>query len=179
MSDPFVGEIRMFGGNFPPQGWLFCQGQTLAISDYGTLFALIGTTYGGDGQTTFNLPNLASRVPVHAGTLSGTSYPLGATGGTEAVTLTTQQLPVHTHPVTAAGVTGNAAAPSASAVLSDMGPSGTTSPPVYGPYSAGSTVTLNGQTVQPVGGSGSHSNIQPYLAINFIISLYGIYPSQN
>lgn len=174
--DPYVGEIRMFGGNFAPVGWALCNGQTLSISENDVLFNLIGTTYGGDGQQTFNLPNLQSRVPVHMGTSgAGTVYQLGAMAGTETVTLTTQQMPAHSHPVKAAGVAGNINVPAIDTVLSDMGAA--TSPPVYGAYSAGNTVALNSQTIMPAGGNQPHGNVQPNLAINFIISLYGIYPS--
>src|SRR5215470_10319820 len=98
MPEPFVGEIRMFAGNFAPAGWMLCQGQTLAISEYETLFNLIGTTYGGDGQTTFNLPNLSSRVPIHQGTGGGSTYVIGELAGVETVTLTVSQIPQHTHP---------------------------------------------------------------------------------
>src|ERR1700712_2950442 len=109
LSDPYIGEIRMFGGNFAPNGWLFCQGQLLSISDYDTLFNLLGTTYGGDGQQTFGLPNLQSRLPLH----QGPGYPLAALGGAESVTLTTNQLPIHTHQANAASASaGNS--PSAS-----------------------------------------------------------------
>src|SRR6185295_9718082 len=102
MPEPYVGEIRMFAGNFAPNGWMFCEGQTLPISENDVLFQLIGTTYGGDGEETFNLPNLASRVPIHMGTgPDGTTYQLGEMAGTEQETLTTQQIPIHTHPMLA------------------------------------------------------------------------------
>src|SRR5437660_3101151 len=100
MGQSYVGEIRMFAGNFAPAGWMLCQGQLLPISENETLFNLIGTTYGGDGQTTFALPNLSSRVPMHAGTLSGQTFQLGENAGTETVTLTTNQIPIHSHPAT-------------------------------------------------------------------------------
>src|SRR3954470_5084809 len=113
MAQPYVGEIRLFAGNFAPNGWMFCQGQPLPISEYETLFQLIGTTYGGDGQQTFNLPDLSSRVPIHMGTgPDGTTYQLGEMAGTEEETLTTQQIPNHTHPLTASQSSGVASNPS-------------------------------------------------------------------
>lgn len=165
MSDPYVGEIRMFGGNFAPNGWQFCQGQLMSISDYDTLFNLIGTTYGGDGQNTFGLPNLASRIPLH----QSSGYPLGATGGAESVTLLTQQLPSHSHPALA-NSTGTTNSPT-NAVWA----SGTTTE-----YStAAPTATMSPAALSVAGGGQPHDNMPPYLAINFIISMYGIYPSQS
>src|SRR3954466_3975334 len=121
MAQPYVGEIRMFAGNFAPNGWMFCEGAPLPISQYDVLFQLIGTTYGGDGEQTFNLPNLASRVPIHMGTgPDGTTYQLGEMAGTEQETLTVQQIPNHTHPLTASTATGNAASP-IGAVLATTG----------------------------------------------------------
>src|ERR1051325_1449436 len=111
MPEPYVGEIRMFAGNFAPNGWMFCEGQTLPISEYEVLFNLIGTTYGGDGQSTFNLPNLSSRLPIHMGTGGRQTYQLGEMAGTEQETLTTQQIPVHTHPLTASQNSGTATNP--------------------------------------------------------------------
>ncbi|MGI8664881.1 MAG: phage tail protein [Jatrophihabitans sp.] len=169
MSDPYVGEIRMFGGNFAPNGWLFCQGQLVAISDYDTLFNLIGTTYGGDGQNTFGLPNLASRIPIHQGTASFGSYPLGAVGGAESVTLISQQLPTHSHPALASN-TGTTTSPS-NAVWA----TGTTTE--YSTQAPNTSMSM--AALSPAGGSQPHDNMPPYLAINFIISLYGIYPSQS
>lgn len=163
MSVPYVGEIRMFAGNFAPNGWLFCQGQILQIDEYDTLFVLIGTTYGGDGVTTFALPDLQSRVPVH----QGSGYPLGAAGGVETVTLTQNQLPVHSHPL------------GASAAASSTTPSGN----VWAQWadmaytSAQPTVPMSAAALIPAGGSQPHDNMPPYLAVNFIISLFGIYPS--
>jgi microcystin-dependent protein len=169
MSDPYIGEIRMFGGNFAPNGWLFCQGQLVAISDYDTLFNLIGTTYGGDGQTNFGLPNLASRVPVHMGNAAFGSYVLGQSGGVESVTLLTQQLPVHTHPAMASSLSGTATSPNAQ-VWADWGTPG---------YAPTADTQMNPAALTPAGGSQPHDNMPPYLAINFIISMYGIYPSPN
>lgn len=165
MSDPYIGEIRMFGGNFAPNGWLFCDGSLLAISDYDTLFNLIGTTYGGDGQTNFAIPNLASRVPVH----TGAGYPLNQSGGAESVTLTSQQLPTHTHVPLAANAPGTFTSPNA-AFWASWGD---------GQYStaAAPIVAMSSAALLPAGGSQPHNNMPPYLAINFIISLFGIYPS--
>jgi microcystin-dependent protein len=167
MSSPYVGEIRMFAGNFAPAGWAFCNGALVAISENDTLFNLIGTTYGGDGQSTFGLPNLQGRAPVHV----GSGFVLGQMAGTESVTLTTQQLPVHTHPMTA----------SADAANQITGNNGVLASPVslatY--FASPPDAALNPAAVLPVGGNQPHENMQPYLAINFIISLFGIFPSPN
>lgn len=175
MAQPYVGEIRMFAGNFAPAGWLFCQGQVLAISEYETLFNLIGTTYGGDGQNTFQLPNLQSRLPMHMGTLGGTTAILAEIGGVETVTLTTQQIPSHIHTMQAT------AASSAQAPTNNMpAPAGSTVAGLqaYQP-TGGATTALKNTMLQMSGGNQPHSNIQPYLCISFIISPYGIFPSQN
>jgi microcystin-dependent protein len=172
MAQPYVGEIRMFAGNFAPNGWMFCEGQTLPISENDVLFQLIGTTYGGDGEETFNLPNLASRVPMHMGTgPDGTTYQIGEMAGTEQETLTIQQIPNHTHPFTASATLGNAASPS-NAVL------GTTLAPIALYYEGAVDANMNAQAITPVGGSQPHENTQPFLCINFIISLFGVFPSQ-
>ena len=166
MSDPYIGEIRMFAGNFAPNGWLFCQGQVLSIADYDTLFNLIGTTYGGDGEVTFALPNLASRVPVH----QGPGYVLGATGGAETVNLAPNQLPVHTHP--ALGSSSAGTSPSPSGAVWDTGTTAEYS-------SAAPNLSMNPAALAPAGSGQPHDNMAPFLAINFIISLFGIYPPQN
>lgn len=171
MPEPYIGEIRMFAGNFAPAGWMLCQGQQLAISENETLFNLIGTTYGGDGEETFNLPNLASRVPVHMGTGGGSTYVIGEQSGTEQVTLSIQQIPTHTHPALATNDVASGTAPqgkvlAAGSVVSTQ-PYGTDAP----------TSPLNAGSVGPVGGSQPHENCQPFLCINFIISLFGVYPS--
>jgi microcystin-dependent protein len=159
----------MFAGNFAPAGWMFCDGQLLPISENETLFQLIGTTYGGDGQSTFQLPNLQSRVPVHMGSDAGTTYQLAETGGVESVTLTTQQIPTHTHPFVASTATGTETDPTNNLPARSLSvlPYRQT-PPV---------VNFNAQKVNPTGGSQPHENLQPYLAISFIISLFGIFPS--
>jgi microcystin-dependent protein len=170
MSNPYIGEIRMFAGNFAPLGWMLCQGQTLPISQYDALFALIGTTYGGDGQTTFNLPNLSSRVPMHQGTGGGNNYVLGQMAGQESVTLTTPQMPSHTHPMPCAASNSNSAAPAGAFC-------GATSSNAYA--SPAPNASMNPASVSSVGGNQPHDNMMPYLAINFIISLFGIFPSQS
>jgi microcystin-dependent protein len=175
MAQPYVGEIRMFGGNFAPAGWMLCEGQTMPISENEVLFQLIGTTYGGDGEETFNLPNLASRVPIHMGTgPDGTTYQIGEAAGVESVTLSVQQMPNHTHTVLA----GNAA--------SSQMPGGALFAPATSTQSGVKMygvdtplVNLNPNAVTPIGGSQPHENCQPFLCINFIISLFGVFPSQS
>jgi microcystin-dependent protein len=168
---PFVGEIRMFAGNFAPNGWMFCEGQPLPISENEVLFQLIGTTYGGDGEETFNLPNLASRVPIHMGTgPSGTTYQIGEMAGTEQETLTTQQIPVHNHPYLASNNAGTQVSPNGNVMCAS---------PTIDYYVVDTpTAAMNAAAVQPVGGSQPHENTQPFLCINFIISLFGVFPSQ-
>ena len=174
MGQPYVGEIRMFAGNFAPNGWMFCQGQTLPISENDVLFQLIGTTYGGDGQETFNLPNLASRVPIHSGTgPDGTTYQIGEMAGTETVTLTVQQIPGHNHPALATNSQGTSQSP-AGAVLATP----TTSQPNVVMYGTDSVAAMNNAAIGPQGGGQPHENTQPFLCIDFIISLFGIFPSQ-
>lgn len=175
MSQPYVGEIRMFAGNFAPAGWMLCQGQTLPISENDVLFTLIGTTYGGDGQNTFALPNLQSRVPIH---VSG-SNPIGEMAGVESVTLTTNQIPSHNHSVVTVASPGNASTPSGSTFLANEALSQPTNAFTYIPYDGAAQVQLAGQSVGMNGGNQPHSNIQPYLTINFIISLFGVFPTQN
>lgn len=162
----------MFAGNFAPAGWMFCDGQLLAISENETLFNLIGTTYGGDGQSTFALPNLQSRIPIHMGTgSSGTTYSLAEMGGVEDVTLTTQQLPIHTHPLLASTDVGNMTLPMGNVLAQSA---------AISPYLQDvSAQSMNAQSITPVGGSQPHSNMQPFLCINYIISLFGIFPSPN
>lgn len=171
MSEPFVGEIRMFAGNFAPRGWSFCDGQLLAVSQNDALFSLLGTIYGGDGQTTFGLPDLRGRLPIHAGNGPGLSERrLGSKGGAESVTLTANQMPSHTHALTgtSAGATssdpvGNAPAQGLTDYLNPRGPGG---------------LTMNEQAITQTGGSRSHSNVMPFLCVHFIIALVGIYPSR-
>lgn len=171
MSQPYVGEIRMFGGNFPPSGWMFCQGQLLPISENETLFNLIGTTYGGDGQSTFALPDLRGRLPIHQGTnpKTQTTFVLAQQGGAEEITLTVQQIAAHTHAFIASTSAASSTSP-ANALLAR---------PTASIYNAGTTpVAMAAAAITPVGGSQPHSNFQPYLCIDFIISLFGIFPHQ-
>jgi microcystin-dependent protein len=174
MADPFVGEIRLFAGNFAPAGWMFCEGQLLPISENDTLFNLIGTTYGGDGQATFALPDLRGRVPVHQGTGSGSTYTLGEAGGVEGVTVTVQQTPAHTHPLTGTNDTATVTNPGGQvpARFSQAN---------IDPYleATPGNVSLAPTAIAPVGGSQPHTNFQPYLCVNYIISLFGIYPPPN
>ena len=172
MSTPYIGEIRMFGGNFAPVGWAFCQGQLLSIAEDDALFTLIGTTYGGDGQETFALPNLASRVPVHMGQGPGLSdCVIGEVAGVEYVTLTTAHLPSHTHAQIASTNDATQSDPTGRILGGTVGHSLYVEDVVNTP--------LDGPSLGPAGGSQPHDNSPPYLVINFIISLYGVYPSQS
>ncbi|MDP4078465.1 phage tail protein [Acidovorax sp. A1169] len=166
MAQPYVGEIRMFAGNFAPAGWAFCHGQLQAISEYETLFQLIGTSYGGDGQSTFALPDLQSRAPVH----QGNGYILAETGGVETVTLTVNQIPAHNHAL-AYGV-GTQASPQGGLL-------GLTPARDFRYSSATANAQLKADVMAAAGGSQPHDNLSPYLALNFIISLFGIFPSPN
>ena len=166
MAQPYVGEIRMFAGNFAPAGWMFCEGQLLPISENETLFQLIGTTYGGDGESTFALPDLRGRIPIH----QGNSFVLAETGGTEEITLTVNQIPAHSHPFLAS-----------TSVAQDPSPLNKT----VGQVAGGGLIyiqdaidsNMSPQAITPVGGSQPHTNFQPYLCVDFIISLFGIFPS--
>ncbi len=170
MAQPYVGEIRMFAGNFAPAGWMFCSGQLLPISENETLFQLIGTTYGGDGQSTFGLPDLRGRLPVH----QGSGFVLAQTGGAEEITLTVNQIASHSHPMLASANTATQASPAGNLIAESANvqlyASGADFPP---------TVNMNPAAVSSVGGSQPHSNIAPFLCVNFIISLFGIFPSPN
>ncbi|MGH8478490.1 MAG: phage tail protein [Gammaproteobacteria bacterium] len=165
MAQPYVGEIRMFAGNFAPAGWMFCEGQLLPIAENDTLFNLIGTTYGGDGQSTFALPDLRGRIPIH----QGNGFILAGTGGAEEITLTAAQIPAHSHALLGASVNGSQASPAGGVLANST---------VIAPYAP---ETPNGAmaptAIAPVGGSQPHTNFQPYLCISFIISLFGIFPS--
>lgn len=166
MAQPYVGELRMFAGNFAPAGWELCVGQIMPISEYETLFNLIGTTYGGDGQSTFALPDLRGRVPIH----QGNNFVLAETGGVEDVTLTVNQIPSHSHGFTATSAAGTQSSPSGNRLAQSRN----VVPYINEPPSG----TLRAGTVGSVGGSQPHTNMQPYLCVNFIISLFGIFPSQ-
>lgn len=168
MGTPYIGEIRLFAGSFAPQAWKFCEGELLRIADFEELFQVIGTTYGGDGQETYALPDLRGRIPVH----QGNGSVLAETGGVEQVTLTTQQMPVHSHTFLAASNQASSFAPAgqvpAITQLATTTPYGTDNP----------VVNLHPNSVTTVGGSQPHDNFQPYLCVNFIIALYGVYPTQ-
>jgi microcystin-dependent protein len=166
VSSPFVGEIRLVGFAFAPVGWAFCDGSLLLISEYETLFNLIGTTYGGDGQNTFALPDLRSRIPVH---VTGGSYVIGQTGGVESVTLTQAQIPAHGHVPLASSSSAASTAPGGNVWAADAD----------SPYSSGApTAAMDPGAVQAAGGSQPHDNMAPFLVVNFIISLFGTFPSQ-
>lgn len=169
MSSPYVGEIRMFGGNYAPLGWALCQGQLMSISENETLFNLIGTTYGGDGQNTFALPDLRSRVPIHMGAGPGLSpNVIGERAGVETVILTAQQMPTHSH-TPMANTVGSATAPT-NGVWAN-------SPAIQFQPAPTGGVTMNVGALGVSGGNQPHENMVPYLALNFIISLFGIYPT--
>lgn len=171
MSEPFVGEIRMFAGNFAPRGWAFCDGQLLAVSQNDALFSLLGTIYGGDGRTTFGLPDMRGRIPIHAGSGPGLSpRRLGAKGGAEKVTLTVNQMPSHTHSWQATTAAAQNRSPGGNALASGTGDVFTT---------AGNLTNLKSSAISNIGGSRSHSNLQPFLCIHYIIALFGIYPSRH
>ncbi|WP_284638160.1 phage tail protein [Paenibacillus silviterrae] len=167
MSESYLGEIRMFAGNFAPQGWALCNGQLMSIAENEALFALLGTTYGGDGQTTFALPDLRGRLPIHP----STDYALGSQGGTETVTLLSNQLPVHTH-------TANAS----TAEATDVSPTNDVwAATIKAHYSNGTGQTpaaMNAGAIESIGGGQAHDNMMPTLTISFIISLYGVFPPQ-
>lgn len=165
MSQPYVGEIRMFAGNFAPAGWQFCDGSLLPISEFDTLFNLIGTTYGGDGQSTFALPDLRGRLPVH----QGNGFTLSETGGVETVTLTASQIPAHSHPFLASTSNGGSVDPAGNVLATAIGNS------VYRQIAP--TAAMAPQSIGSTGGSQPHDNFQPYLCVSFIISLFGVYPS--
>ena len=171
MSQPYVGEIRLFAGNFAPNGWAFCDGQLLSIADNVVLFELIGTTYGGDGQSTYALPDLRGRVPVHQGSNGQSNYVIGELGGAETVTLTAGQMPAHRH-----------------AMLASTSPAGATHGPaeVLGSsatmklYGTGTpNMPMDPNAITQVGGGQPHDNMPPFVALSYIVSLFGVFPSQN
>lgn len=165
MSEPFIGEIRTFGFNFPPRGWAFCNGQTLPINQNQALFALLGTMYGGNGTTTFQLPNLQGRMPIHI----GNGYTQGEAAGEAAHTLITSEMPQHTH--TANGVTTTANSPAAT--------NNTWAASAKNPYAASANATMSSNALGSLNGSQPHDNMPPYLTVSFCIALQGIFPSRN
>ena len=166
MSGPFVGEIRMFAGNFAPAGWAFCNGALIPIDQNPTLFQLIGTTYGGDGQNNFALPNLQSRLPLHV----GQGFALGQTGGAESVTLTTSQIPAHSHVPQGTTDPASQVSPAGGVWATPSSPLYNSSPPAN---------SMNPAAIGVAGGSQPHDNMQPFLVVNFILSLFGVFPSQS
>jgi microcystin-dependent protein len=166
MANPFIGEIRLFAGNFAPQGWAFCDGSLQAIAQNDVLFALIGTTYGGDGQQTFALPDLRGRVPLH----QGGGFVIGQLAGTESVTLTAAQLPAHSHSLKASSATGAAVPAGGVLAANSVSVYGTGTPPT----------SMAPQAISPaIGGGQPHNNMAPFAAVSYIISLFGIFPTQN
>ncbi len=165
MAQPYVGEVRIFAGNFAPAGWMFCDGSVLPISENEVLFQLIGTTYGGDGESTFALPDLRGRIPIH----QGNGFIQAETGGVEEVTLTVNQIPAHSHPFMASGSAANGTEPVGRVMATAL-------QDVY--VEDLTPAVMNPSSVSPIGGSQPHTNLQPYLCVNFIISLFGIFPSQ-
>ncbi len=170
-SQPLIGNIILFAGNFAPAGWMFCDGQLLPISEYETLFNLIGTTYGGDGQETFALPDLRGRLPLHMGTVGGITYQIGERDGVEQVTLLPQQMPAHSHVpmasrdgVASTSPTGNMLSAGAVTMYTN---------------SSSNPVAMASSALAPAGGSQPHNNLQPYVCINYIISLFGVFPTQS
>ena len=179
MAQPYVGEIRIFAGNFAPAGWMFCSGQLLPISENETLFQLIGTTYGGDGQSTFALPDMRGRIPVHQGQIAGQpNLILAETGGAEEVTLSLQQIAAHNHvvhaavPVNASATAVNATSPSPVGSRPALGTS-----KIYAAATVTPTVVMNNMVITGTGANQPHNNLMPYLCVNYIISLFGIFPS--
>lgn len=166
MAQPYIGEIRIFAGSFAPAGWMLCNGQLLPISENDALFVVLGTRYGGDGQETFALPNLQSRVPLH----QGNGFIAGESGGSESVTLTTNQIPAHSHPMLGSTDIANSPNPQDNVVAR--------SGQVNMFLNSAPTVAMSNQSVTPVGGSQPHTNMQPYLCLNYIISLFGRFPTQ-
>jgi microcystin-dependent protein len=168
VAQPYVGEIRMFAGNFAPVGWEFCEGQILPISDHDVLFNLIGTTYGGDGEETFALPDMRGRIPIH----QGNGFVLAETGGVDEVTLTVNQIPAHSHPLLASADVATHTNPGGQVLARPS----QANVDVY-LEGAAPAVNLAPASIAPVGGSQPHDNLQPYLCVNYIISLYGVFPS--
>ena len=165
MAQPYVGEIRLFAGNFAPAGWMFCEGQLLPISEHEVLFQLIGTTYGGNGESTFALPDLRGRIPIH----QGNGFILAEPGGAEAITLTANQIPSHTHALLASARPATASSPQG-AVFAEAEADLYTD-------EATPSASMHAASIASTGGSQPHTNMQPYLCLNYIISLYGIFPS--
>ena len=174
MADPYIGEIRLFAGNFNPTGFAMCNGQLMPISQNAALFSLIGTTYGGDGQTTFALPNLQGRLPVHMGTSAQGTYVQGQILGTETVTLTGAQIPSHTHTAYGTNTTAGTTSPAGALYAATTGTND-----LYAAATAGTLGVMAGATLASAGGSQPHDNLMPFLCVTYIIALFGVFPSQN
>ena len=169
MSQPFIGQLLLVGFNFAPAGWATCNGAIISIAENSTLFALIGTTYGGNGQTTYNLPDLRGRIPIHQGSNGVSTYVIGQTGGVENVTITVNQYPSHTHSLQGSSTAGSTSIPTNN-VLGAVSAYTTETP----------SIAMNNATIGFSGGGNQpHNNLQPYLALNWVISLFGVFPSQN
>jgi microcystin-dependent protein len=181
MSQPFVGQVIMFGGNFAPAGWMTCSGQLLPISEYETLFNLIGTTYGGDGQSTFGLPDLQGRVPIHNGQGTGlSSYVIGGASGTESVTLNSQQIPAHNHFIGIPSAPANQSVPASNTIMASENSNAPGGGNAFTYAAAGGPQTaMIASSIQASGGNQPHNNIQPVMAVTYCISLFGIFPSPN
>ena len=178
MSDPFIGQIRLFGGNFAPRNYAFCDGQLLQISQNTALFSLLGTVYGGDGRTTFGLPDLRGRAPIHAGRGPGLpDFRIGQKAGTETEVITEQQLPAHNHPLHGHNAVSTTQAPSGNSLANT--PSGGRGGGGVTPYGAANNLVAMAGGTTPTGGGQAHTNVQPRIALNYIIALEGIYPSRN
>lgn len=176
--EPFIAQITLFAGNFAPRGWAFCNGQVLSIAQNTALFSLVGTTYGGNGQTTFALPDLRGRVPIHPGQGPGLStYSLGQVAGSETVTLTTNQIPAHTHNLMGSTANGSAPSPAGNALAQSYDANTLNNVDTYAAGPA--TSALHPSSISATGSSQPHSNIQPYTCINYIIALEGVFPSRN
>jgi len=169
MAIPYVGECRLVAFNFPPNGWALCQGQLVAISENEVLFQLLGTTYGGDGQQTFQLPDLRGRTPIHQG-INVQSFNLGELGGTESVTLTAQSTPQHSHGLFGSAVNGNSNFPQSNVLAGNP-------TFIYVTQNANPTHAMNPNVISMTGGSQPHENLQPYLTMSWVISLYGVFPT--
>lgn len=170
MSEPYIGEIRMFAGTYAPLGWMFCEGQNVPIAENEALYSLIGTTYGGDGQVVFKLPDLRGRVPVHQGNLFGTPFQPGMSAGSESVALTTSQMPSHTHACLASSSPADSSNPAGQVLAETVSST---------PYFQGQPqLSLASASVNLAGGNFAHSNMQPFLCVHFIIATQGIFPSR-
>lgn len=172
-ASPFLGDIILFGGNFAIRGFALCQGQLLPIASNTALFSLYGTIYGGDGRTTFALPDLRSRVPIHEGTGPGlSSRPIGSTGGEETVTLSNTEIPAHTHAMNVNAAVGNTTNPESNFLAAQ---------PALSHHAAAATGSSNmkSNAISNAGGAGDHNNLQPYLAISYLVAITGVYPSRN